>query len=177
MNFEMFDPPSDLPADSDELKLGGFQNEVFVDSPMLTDLTPKIRFTTDAQEAEQAAQADRSNPMDLPDSVFYVEPKEGADTGSDQLLPNSGFQNDSFNITVAPGPQGASDGGGDAYCGPSSASLDIKIENATRDLTFAQLQLERAIETGTTASPSPWTRSTGTRVRASASAGRASARS
>lgn len=149
MNFEMFDPPSDLPADSDELKLGGFQNEVFVDSPMLTDLTPKIRFTTDAQEAEQAAQADRSNPLDLPDSVFYVEPKEGADTGSDQLLPNSGFQNDSFNITVAPGPQGASDGGGDAYCGPSSASLDIKIENATRDLTFAQLQLERAIETGT----------------------------
>lgn len=134
-----------------ETKLSGFQNDRFLDNPMNHDLMPKIRFTTDAAEAEEAAGADRSDPFHLPDSVFYVEPKEGAEEAPEKkpaFLP--GFQNDAFDIKVLPKEAGdcAVSASGD-YAGPSSASLDIKIEQATQRLTFAQEQLERAIATGT----------------------------
>ena len=149
MSYEHFDPASD----SDNIELGRFQNDLFVDNPMNTDLMPKIRFTTDAAEAAEAAKADRSNPLDLPDSVFYVEPTEDTDEEDSPQEEFSDFQNNSFGIRVRPTEQGSSgsdsgSGSGD-YCGPSSAALDVKIENATRDLTFAQQQLERALETGT----------------------------
>lgn len=148
MSYEHFDPASD----SDEVKLGRFQNDLFVDNPMNTDLMPKIRFTTDAAEAAEAARADRSNPLDLPDSVFYVEATEDGDDEEGPKEEFSDFQNDSFGIRVRPMEQDGSDSGagsGADYCGPSSAALDIKIENATRDLTYAQQQLERALDTGT----------------------------
>lgn len=148
MMYEDFEAVSD----SSETKLSGFQNDVFVDDPMHKDLMPKIRFTTDANEAEEAAKADRSDPLHLPDSVFHVEPKE--DSGeAGGAKKSSGFQNDSFGITVEnheETPSGDASGDFPAdYCGPSSAALDIKIENAVKDLTFAQIQLEKAIENGT----------------------------
>lgn len=134
-----------------ETKLSGFQNESFLDNPMNHDLMPKIRFTTDAQEAAKAAAADRSDPYHLPDTVFYVEPKEQAeDAAKKKATTFDSFQNDTFDIKVA--PKAASDcaaASSSDYAGPSSAALDIKIEQATRDLTFAQEQLERAIATGT----------------------------
>lgn len=160
MFYESFDEPieaaeametAEAAEQVNEARLSGFQNPSFLNNPMQQNLMPKIRFTTDAQEAEDAAKADRSDPFHLPDSVFYVEPKEKAeDAAKKNPLPFEHFQNDSLDIHVA--PQAASDNAaavsGDTYVGPSSASLDIKIEQATRDLTLAQEQLELAIING-----------------------------
>lgn len=157
MFYESFDEPieaaeaTEAAEQANEAKLSGFQNPSFLNNPMNRDLMPKIRFTTDRAEAEEAAKADRSDPFHLPDSVFYVEPKEqgeGQKQKQQEFLP--GFQNDTLDIHVAPtaSSDAAPTVSGDTYVGPSSAALDIKIEQATRDLTFAQEQLELAIING-----------------------------
>lgn len=147
MNYESLEPA----GEAAETKLSGFQNDSFLNDPMQQDLMPKICFTTDAAEAAEAAAADRSDPMDLPDTVFYVEPKEAAEGEAEKkaaFLP--GFQNDTLDIKVEPmegRPSGDTPSGD--YVGPSSAALDSKIEQATRDLTYAQVQLAEAIANGT----------------------------
>lgn len=135
------------------------------------DLMPKIRFTTDPEEAEAARNADRSNPLDLPDVVFYVGPKDtdgvpevDADTGIPRLTRDANgsvdvtgiprFQNDLFVdtesvIALAREEErraAASDGG--SYVGPSVEELDFKIEEAVKSLTRAQINLEAAIANG-----------------------------
>lgn len=134
-----------IESESPEIKLGGFQNEIFTDDPMNADLMPKLCFTTDAAEAEEAANADRGDPQKAPDIVFYVEPMEEADEGGKRFADLPSFQNEVFdaqatNLEEAPASE---------YYGPSSASLDLKIDSATRSLTAAREQLEWAIKNGT----------------------------
>ena len=137
-------------TDDKELRLSGFQNDSFLNDPMDQDLMPKIRFTTDAAEAAEAAGADRSEPFDLPDTVVYVEAGETREDDGEKKRPFlPGFQNETLNIKVenferdVPGDTASGD-----YYGPSSAALDIKIEQATKDLTYAQEQLAEAIADG-----------------------------
>lgn len=167
MGYESFEP---LEA-TEETKLSAFQNELFINNPKDTDLMPKIRFTTDADEAAEAANADRSNPFDLPDSVFYVEPKEGAkdepktEQASETSFQNdvidvnvsdSKFQNEPLDIVVTPQEiealeqeaKDAANQSAERYVGPSSTALDIKIESAVRSLTLAQERLNEAIASG-----------------------------
>ena len=75
MGYENYDMTPEATPETGNL--GSFQNPIWTDM-VSEDLMPKIRFTTDQAEAQEAAQADRSNPFDLPDAVFYVEPKSDA---------------------------------------------------------------------------------------------------
>lgn len=143
MNYEQFDT---TPEAAEEPKLSAFQAPSFSDMAG-QDLMPKIRFTTDAAEADEAAQADRSDPFHLPDSVFHVGDGSKGDTPAE--APCGAFQNESFGIDVssfATDTAGAESGD---YVGPSIESLDLKIENDVKDLTYAQEQLALAIERGT----------------------------
>lgn len=146
MNYESLESA----GESAGTKFSGFQNDSFLNDPMQQDLMPKIRFTTDAAEAAEAAAADRSDPMDLPDTVVCVEPREAAEGEAEKKVFLPGFQNDTLDIKVEPvegRPSGDTPSGD--YVGPSSAVLDSKIEQATRDLTYAQMQLAEAIANGT----------------------------
>ena len=142
MNLEDFDT---MP-ETDEL--GSFQNPIWADAAS-DDLMPKIRFTTDQAEAQEAAEADRSNPFDLPDAVFYVEPKENTTGESPETgATRSSFQNDSFEVDVYVFQKETAGETGE-YVGPSPDMLNLRIENDVKDLTFAQEQLALAIERGT----------------------------
>lgn len=149
MSFENFDAVPEAVTDAaEEMKLSAFQNPSFTEMAE-HDLMPKIRFTTDAQEAVEAARTDRSDPFHLPDSVFHVEPS-GDTAGEKPAFTPSSFQNDSFGIDASKftkdtaGAEGAGD-----YVGPTPDALNLKIENDVKDLTFAQEQLALAIERGT----------------------------
>lgn len=149
MSFENFDAVPEAVTDAaEEMKLSAFQNPSFTEMAE-HDLMPKIRFTTDAQEAVEAARTDRSDPFHLPDSVFHVEPS-GDTAGEKPAFTPSSFQNDSFGIDASKftkdtaGAEGAGD-----YVGPTPDALNLKIENDVKDLTFAQEQLAIAIERGT----------------------------
>lgn len=138
MSFEDFDSKSE------------FLNPVFADMAG-ENLMPKIRFTTDKAEAEEAAKADRSNPFDLPDTVVYVEPKY--DTGAEKpeaSFEGESFLNPSFNIEITPLDMEAAEAeAGSEYSGPSADAISLKLENDAKDLAFAQEQLAIAIERGT----------------------------
>lgn len=130
------------------------------------DLMPKIRFTTDPEEAEESC-------------VFYVGPKDtdgGENTGgvpeADESagIPRftrdadgpadmtgiSRFQNDVFVDTESvialarEEERRQAESGGDQgkYVGPSLESIDFKLEEATKSLTRAQIDLQAAIERG-----------------------------
>ena len=156
MDFEKLENLGGTPeavSDAAGAKLAGFQCPAFSEMMeiMEHDLTPRIRFTTDAAEAVEAAKADRSDPFDLPDAVFYVEASETAQEEEPvKAFPGmSSFQNSSFvnvNEVILEAAREESSG---AYVGPSIESIDLEIEAATRDLTFAQEQLTRALATGT----------------------------
>ena len=149
MHIEDFECVNEQQEDAAEgIQQSAFQNPIWAD--MVHDLTPKIRFTTDASEAEAAAEADHSNPLDLPDTVFYVEPKE-----SDAERPSSSattegysFQNDSFGIDVRTFQKDTAATSGE-YAGPSPDSISLQLESDVQHLTFAQEQLAEAIERGT----------------------------
>lgn len=115
------------------------------------DLTPKIRFTTDKAEAEEAKMADHSNPLDLPDTVFYVEPTgEGAEEEEPGISRDGAFQNARFGIEVDAGTHDAAGGSASGdYVGPSPDAINLQMESDVRDLTFAQEQLAEAIARGT----------------------------
>lgn len=138
MSFEKFDSDSE------------FLNPVFADMAG-ENLMPKIRFTTDKAEAEEAAKADRSNPFNLPDTVVYVEPRET--TGEEQpetSFKGESFLNPSFGIEITPlDMEAAATEGGSEYSGPSADAISLKLDNDVKDLTFAQEQLAIAIERGT----------------------------
>ena len=144
MNFEDLETMNEAPETE---KLGAFQNPVWTES---TDLMPKIRFTTDRAEAEAAAEADRSNPFDLPDSVFYVEAGENTGDKGETAPEGTSFQNESFDIDVSTFTRdtGSGEGSGD-YVGPSPDAISLELESDVRDLTFAQEQLAEAIARGT----------------------------
>ena len=90
MGFENFDVTPEITPEVNDAKAGSFQNPVWADIAW-NDLMPQIQFTTDQAEAQEAAEADRSNPFDLPDAVFYVEPKgETAGDGSADVPAASG---------------------------------------------------------------------------------------
>lgn len=117
------------------------------------NLMPKIRFTTDPEEAAEAARADRSNPLNLPDSVFYVKPLNDSskEEQSDPLPKSSGFQNPSFGIHVDNSDfvsDVSSDMSGN-YVGPSLESINRRIDSAKKQLAFAQEQLDRAMTENT----------------------------
>lgn len=147
MSIEFFESLSD----DSEVELSGFRNDIFVDNPLNKDLMPKIRFTTDASEAAEAANAKSGNPLIVPDSVFYAEPAETVSESDENSVLSDlrGFQNDTYDIKVDSSEQTFSEISlSDEYCGSSSAALDIKINEATKHLTFAQEQLEKTIENG-----------------------------
>ena len=140
MSFEDFDSKSE------------FLNPVFADMAG-ENLMPKIRFTTDQAEAEEAAKADRSNPFDLPDTVVYVEPKESA--AKEQVAPF--YQDYSFLPNFELGYMtpaeveslvGPAEGSGE-YVGPSPDVINMKMDQDVKRLTDAQLRLEEAIARGT----------------------------
>lgn len=138
-------------SDNAEVKLSGFQNDIFVDNPLNNDLMPKIRFSTDASEATEAANAKSGNPLIVNDSVFYVKSAEAVpESDENEVLSDlPGFQNDVYDIDIENHEQPSSEISiSEEYCGPSSSALDIKINEATKDLTFAQEQLEKTIESG-----------------------------
>lgn len=143
MNFEDLEITGEAPETE---KLGAFQNPVWTES---ADLMPKIRFTTDQAEAEEAAQADRSNPFDLPDSVFYVEPKETAGDQNEAAPEGTSFQNESFGIDVSTFTRDTGGSASGDYVGPSPDAISLELESDVRDLTFAQEQLAVAIAKGT----------------------------
>lgn len=138
MRFEDFDSDSE------------FLNPVFADMAG-ENLMPKIRFTTDKAEAEEAARADRSNPFNLPDTVVYVEPRET--TGEEKpeaSFKGESFLNPSFGIEITPlDMEAAEAAAGSEYSGPSADAISLKLDNDVKDLTFAQEQLAIAIERGT----------------------------
>lgn len=138
MSFEDFDSKSE------------FLNPVFADMAG-ENLMPKIRFTTDKAEAEEAARADRGNPFNLPDTVVYVEPRET--TGEEQpetSFKGESFLNPSFGIEITPFDMEAAEAeAGSEYSGPSADAISLKLDNDVKDLTFAQEQLAIAIERGT----------------------------
>ena len=138
MSFEEFDSKSE------------FLNPVFADMAG-ENLMPKIRFTTDKAEAEEAAKADRSNPFDLPDTVVYVEPKDTTgEERSEAEFRGGSFLNPSFGIEITPLDMKAAEAeAGSEYSGPSADSISLKLENDAKDLAFAQEQLAIAIERGT----------------------------
>lgn len=140
-------------SDTADPKLAGFQGPAFSEmlEIMEKDLTPKIRFTTDAAEAAEAAEADQSDPFDLPDAVFYVEATETApeEKPAKPFPGGSSFQNSSFVNVSEVILEAAREEPSGTYVGPSIESIDLKVEAATRDLTFAQEQLARALATGT----------------------------
>ena len=138
MSFEEFDSKSE------------FLNPVFADMAG-ENLMPKIRFTTDKAEAEEAAKADRSNPFDLPDTVVYVEPKDTTgEERSEAEFKGGSFLNPSFGIEITPLDMEAAEAeAGSEYSGPSADSISLKLENDAKDLAFAQEQLAIAIERGT----------------------------
>ena len=139
---------------------------------------PRIRFTANPEEAEAAKHADRSDPLHLPDAVFYVGPKDTGDAeagdvpGSDEAADvpkltrdDSGdvdfakipkFQNDTFvdNRSVAAlaseeiRRQAESGGDQGQYAGPSLEAINFKLDEATKSLTRAQINLAEAIERG-----------------------------
>lgn len=141
MSFEQFDA---VPEAAEEPKLSAFQTPSFSDMAG-QDLMPKIRFTTDAGEAAEAAGADRSNPFRLPDSVFYVG--DGAE-GEAPAVSQGSFQNESFDVDVSSFTADSAGAEGGDYVGPTPDALNLKIENDVKDLTFAQEQLALAIERG-----------------------------
>ncbi len=143
MSFEDFDSKSE------------FLNPVFADMAG-EDLMPKIRFTTDKAEAEEAAKADHSNPFDLPDTVVYVEPKESA--AKEQAVPFVPFYQDysflpGFELGyVTPAQVEAAEGPAEAsgeYVGPSLDVINMKMEEDVKRLTRAQERLAEAIARGT----------------------------
>ena len=150
MDFEFLDAATEDISELGDSKLGSFQNPVFTEM-MEHDLTPKIRFTTDKAEAEEAKMADHSNPLDLPDTVFYVEPTgEGAEEEEPGISRDGAFQNARFGIEVDAGTHDAAGGSASGdYVGPSPDAINLQMESDVRDLTFAQEQLAEAIARGT----------------------------
>ena len=149
MSVEQFDiTPEVTEAPDGEAKLSSFQNPSFSDM-VEHDLMPKIRFTTDKEEAAEAAAADRSNPLHLPDAVFYVEPRSDFAGEKPAVSGVGSFQNDSFGIDVSTFTHDTGEAASGDYAGPSPDSINLKIESDVRHLTYAQEQLDRAIETGT----------------------------
>lgn len=146
MDFEFLDAATEDISELGDSKLGSFQNPVFTEM-MEHDLTPKIRFTTDKAEAEEAKMADHSNPLDLPDTVFYVEPTgEGAEEEEPGISRDGAFQNARFGIEVDAGTHDAAGGSASGdYVGPSPDAINLQMESDVRDLTFAQEQLAEAI--------------------------------
>lgn len=157
MELESFDARPEIPeATPEAVKLPSFQTPSYMQA-MEHDLMPKIRFTTDKAEADAAAQADRSDPLRLPDAVFYVGGDTSADTGeapggekpSASVLEGHSFQNDSFGVDVSTFVKDTGAGGvsGD-YAGPSPESINLKIDSDVMHLTIAQENLALAIERG-----------------------------
>ena len=172
MSFENYDVTTDATPDLENgEKLSAFQNPIYVEMAE-HDLMPKIRFTTDKAEAEEAAAADRSNPFDLPDSVFYVGPGKETAESAEETVPSDeatdasaekaavsvektpssfergSFQNESFGIDVSTFTHDTAEAGSE-YVGPSPDAISIQMESDVRDLTFAQEQLAEAIARGT----------------------------
>lgn len=116
---------------------------------MNQNLMPKIRFTTDPE----AARVDRSNPLNFPDSVFYVKPSNDSsrEEQSDTLPKFSSFQTPNLGIHMENSDfvNGASSDASDNYVGPSLESISRKIDSAKEHLEFAQKQLNRAIADNT----------------------------
>lgn len=106
MSFESFESMEVKPEavqEAADAKLGAFQNPSFNEmmETMGHDLMPKIRFTTDKAEAEEAAKADRSNPFDLPTTFFMWSPKRTPVRNSQKaFFPGDTFQNPSYGIEV-----------------------------------------------------------------------------
>lgn len=151
MGLEFFDVKPEEVSENADSKLDSFQNPSFMEM-MGHDLIPKIRFTTDEAEAEDAAKADRSNPFDLPDAVFHVESKSDTNgsEGEARAVRDEAFQNESFDIDVSTFTHDAA--GGEAsgeYVGPSPDMINLQMESDVRALTFAQEQLAEAIARGT----------------------------
>jgi len=156
MSFESYESMEVKPEavqEAADAKLGSFQNPSF-NEMMGHDLMPQIRFTTDKAEAEEAAKADRSNPLDLPDNVIYVEPKEG--TGKEQEVPfyqEYSFLPPNFELGYTPPAQveaaeGPAESSGE-YVGPSLDVINMKMEEDVKRLTRAQERLAEAIAEGT----------------------------
>lgn len=180
MGFEDIDemePRAEMPASAPGKELMGTSFSAM--EAMHTDLMPKIRFTTNPEEAEAAKHADRRDPLDLPDAVFYVGPKdtdgaEGTDgvTGTDEAadVPKftrdgsddvdfakiSKFQNDTFvdgrSVAALASEEirRQAESGGDQgqYAGPSLEAINFKLDEATKSLTRAQINLADAISRG-----------------------------
>ena len=159
MELENLDVIPEVPeAAPESVKLPSFQTPSYLQA-MGHNLMPKIRFTTDKAEADAAVRADRSDPLHLPDAVFYV----GGDTASDTKETPDGkkpsvpafegrpFQNGSFGIDVSTFVKdtGAVSGGASGdYVGPSPESINLKIDSDVMHLTIAQENLALAIERG-----------------------------
>lgn len=141
--------PEMVEGAAEDVKLSAFQNPSFMEMTG-HDLMPKIRFTTDKAE-EEAAKADRSNPFDLPDAVFYVEPKSDTNDGERKagISRDGAFQNESFDIDVSTFTHDATEGASGEYVGPSPDMINLQMESDVRALTFAQEQLAEAIARGT----------------------------
>lgn len=180
MEFEEMDemePCAEEPATDSDREMMGMSVSAL--EAANTDLMPKIRFTTDLEEAEAAKDADRSDPMNLPDAVFYVGPKDGggaeAATGVTETDEAAGvpkftrddgageefakipkFQNDTFvdarsvAALAREEERRQAELGGDQgqYAGPSVESIELKLEEATKSLTYAQINLAEAIARG-----------------------------
>ncbi len=151
MRFESFDPTPETIPETADTKLGSFQNPSFTEM-LEHNVLPKTRYTTDKAEAEAAAQADRSNPFALPDTVVYVEPKGDADgdaAAHKSAAPLEGFtfQNPSFGIDVRTFTPETGEATGE-YTGPSPDIINLQMEEDVKRLTFAQEQLAEAIERG-----------------------------
>ncbi len=149
MSFEFIEQESPAAENtSEETRLSSFQNPIWTE--MYNDIGPKIRFTTDREEYEENQKADRSDPFNLPDRLFYIEPKSDAGTDEQKAAASDipKFTNDSFNIDFTEIPKEAPSESGE-YCGPSPDMLNLRIENDVKHLTFCQEQLDRAIESGT----------------------------
>lgn len=153
-------------TESPEIKLSEFQNPIFTEPK---NILPELRHITDAKEAEAGeapVRRDFSGFSKFQNDIF-VDPRdtnilsefrytaEASETGADAAeapvrrdFSGFKFQNDSFGIKVDDFEKYVPESSGD-YCGPSTDALDIKIENAVKDLTFAQEQLARALATGT----------------------------
>ena len=149
MGLEFFDVKPEEVSETADSKLGSFQNPSFMEMSG-HDLMPKIRFTTDKAEAEEAAKADRSNPFDLPDAVFYVESKNDTNGSERETAVRDGaFQNESFDIDVSTFTHDTTGGASGEYVGPSPDMINLQMESDVRSLTFAQEQLAEAIARGT----------------------------
>lgn len=160
MNFENFEnvnvTPESVSNTASEQSVGS-RDLTFMQmyESMNQNLMPKIRFTTDPEEAAEAARADRSNPLNLPDSVFYVKPSNDSpkEEQYDTLPKFSSFQNPSFGIQVDKSDfviDAVSDTSDNHnYVGPSLESINRRIDSAKKDLEFAQEQLNRAIANNT----------------------------